>query len=51
MPSTSPFILVACDVRGLYFTLYSVMISLFINSVPLSVTRISGNSNFAIQRS
>ena len=28
---------------------YSVMISLFLNSVPLSVTRISGNQNFAIQ--
>ena len=52
IPSTNPFVQGACDVRGLCLILYqwhSVMISLFINSGPLSVTSISGSPNLAIQ--
>ena len=50
--STNPLVQGAWDVRGLCLLLYkwhSVMMSLFINSVPISVTRISGKPNFAIQ--
>ena len=52
MPSTSPLVQGTQDVRGLCLKSikwHSVMISVFINSVPLSVTSISGKSNFAIQ--
>ena len=52
MQSTSPLVQSAFNVRGLCLILYkwhSVIISLFMNSVPLSVKRISGNPNFAIQ--
>ena len=52
IPSTKPFVQGAGDVRGLCLMLYkwhSVMISLFMNSVPLSVTKILGNPNLAIQ--
>ena len=35
--------------KVLLYKWHSLVISLFINSVPLSVTRISGKPNFAIQ--
>ena len=51
IPSTNPLVQGTLDVRGLCLMIYrwhDVIISLFMNSVPLSVTRISGNPNFAI---
>ena len=50
--SSKPLVHGALDVRGFCLMLYrwhNVMISLFLNIVPLSVTMISGNPNFAFQ--
>ena len=52
MPSTSPFVNEACEFIGFSFKLkgwQKVIVPLFINSVPLSVTKNSGKPNFAIQ--
>ena len=50
--STKPLFHGAWDDRGLclmFYRWHNVMIPLFMDSVPLTVTKISGNPNFAIQ--
>ena len=52
IPSADLFVQGAGDVRGLCLILskwHSVMISLFTNSVPLSVSSIAGSPNLATQ--